>query len=48
MDPQGFLAAVERLEKLYVDQLAKERQGTKHGFHNGGASPVEIMEVFIR
>jgi metallo-beta-lactamase class B len=28
VDPQGFHEAVERLEKLYVDQLAQER-GTK-------------------
>ena len=26
IDPEGFLAAVERLEKLYVDQLADERR----------------------
>jgi len=25
VDPQGYLAAVERLEKIYLDQLAKER-----------------------
>jgi hypothetical protein len=25
VDPQGFVAAVERLEKLYRDQLATER-----------------------
>lgn len=24
------------------------KAGTQHGFHNSGASPVEIMEVFIR
>jgi quercetin dioxygenase-like cupin family protein len=24
------------------------KAGTKHGFHNGGAAPVEIMEIFIR
>lgn len=22
--------------------------GTRHGFHNDGASPVEIMEIFVR
>jgi len=27
VDPQGYLAAVERLEKAYLDQLAKERSG---------------------
>ena len=27
VDPQGFRAAVERTEKLYLDQLQKERQG---------------------
>ncbi len=27
VDPQGYLASVERLEKVYLDQLAKERQG---------------------
>jgi metallo-beta-lactamase class B len=27
VDPKGFRAAVERLEKAYVDQLARERQG---------------------
>ena len=25
VDPKGFRAAVERLEKAYVDQLARER-----------------------
>jgi len=25
VDPAGYLAAVERLEKLYLDQLARER-----------------------
>jgi metallo-beta-lactamase class B len=25
VDPAGFLAAVERLEKAYLDQLARER-----------------------
>jgi quercetin dioxygenase-like cupin family protein len=24
------------------------KAGTQHGFHNGGATPVEIMEVFVR
>ena len=24
------------------------KKGTRHGFHNDGASPVEIMEVFVR
>lgn len=27
VDPQGYLAAVERLEKTYLDQLARERAG---------------------
>jgi len=27
VDPQGYLAAVQRLEKAYLDQLAKERSG---------------------
>jgi metallo-beta-lactamase class B len=27
VDPQGYLAAVQRLEKTYLDQLAKERSG---------------------
>jgi metallo-beta-lactamase class B len=27
VDPQGYLAAVQRLEKTYLDQLAKERTG---------------------
>lgn len=27
VDPAGFLAAVQRLEKAYLDQLARERQG---------------------
>jgi metallo-beta-lactamase class B len=27
VDPKGYLAAVERLEKIYVDQLTKERSG---------------------
>jgi metallo-beta-lactamase class B len=27
VDPKGYLASVERLEKIYVDQLAKERAG---------------------
>ncbi len=27
VDPQGYLAAVQRLEKAYLDQLAKERTG---------------------
>jgi quercetin dioxygenase-like cupin family protein len=24
------------------------KAGTKHGFQNGGSSPVEVMEVFVR
>ena len=24
------------------------KAGTKHGFHNSGSSPVEIMEVFVK
>jgi metallo-beta-lactamase class B len=27
VDPQGYLASVQRLEKIYLDQLAKERGG---------------------
>jgi metallo-beta-lactamase class B len=27
VDPKGYLASVERLEKIYADQLAKERAG---------------------
>ncbi len=27
VDPEGYLAAVERLEKIYLDQLARERAG---------------------
>jgi len=27
VDPQGYLAAVQQLEKAYLDQLAKERTG---------------------
>jgi hypothetical protein len=27
VDPKGFLEAVQRLEKNYLDQLAKERAG---------------------
>ena len=27
VDPQGFLASVQRLEKAYLDQLARERSG---------------------
>ena len=26
VDPEGFFAEVERLEKLYLDQLASERR----------------------
>jgi metallo-beta-lactamase class B len=26
VDPAGFLAAVQQLEKVYVEQLAKERK----------------------
>ena len=24
------------------------KAGTQHGFHNTGASPVEIMEIFVK
>jgi quercetin dioxygenase-like cupin family protein len=24
------------------------KAGTRHGFHNGGPTPVEIMEIFVR
>ena len=27
VDPKGFLAAVQSLEKVYLDQVAKERAG---------------------
>ena len=27
VDPQGYLAAVQKLEKTYLDQVAKERSG---------------------
>ena len=30
VDPAGYLAAVERLEKAYLDQLASEKGAKRH------------------
>ena len=38
----------ERVVNVPAWQPYYMKKGTKHGFHNPGTTPVEIMEVFVK
>ena len=41
-------AAMRDQPEVRAVRVVVEGAGTQHGPHNGGASPAEIMEIFVR